>query len=102
VHANQVNRCVVADPPRAAVQVNEQVSIGKSPSDRDDNVIFFDLEQTFMAHTPCDEGVSTTSPLMYVTVELEGGKQPYRAMIDTGAMIAVAKVSMIPPQCVSR
>jgi len=51
-----------------------------------------------MAHRSCDKGVSTTSPLMYVTVELEGGKQPYRAMLDTGAMVAVAKASMIPPQ----
>ena len=36
VQTNQVNWCVVADPPRAAVQVSKQVSIEKSPSDRDD------------------------------------------------------------------
>ena len=96
VQTNQVNRCVVADQPREAVQVSEQVSIGKSPSDRDD--MFFHLEHTFMAHTPSDEGVSTTSPLMYVTVKLEGGKQLCHAMLDRGAMAAVAKASVIPPQ----
>lgn len=94
VLTNQINRCVVADPPRAAIQVTERVNIGKSPSED----MFFDLEQTFMARMISDEGVSITSPLTYVAVELEGCKQPYHAMIDTGAMVAVAKISVIPPQ----
>ena len=37
------------------------------------------------------------SPLTYVTVELEGCKQRYRAMLDSGSMVAVARTSVIPP-----
>jgi len=60
----------------------------------------FDLFKTQQSSSKVSTDLSSVaSSLSYVELEVENSPKLYKAMIDSGIMIAVAKSSLIPEEC---
>ena len=67
----------------------------------------FEVEQTscevsaepVVASSDTESSLSTTSSLSFVMLDVDNSPRDYKAMIDSGTVIAVAKSSLVPEEC---
>ena len=103
----QINRCAVLEPTTECVGLGAGSPEGPLfnfiPGGCEDcdtielgNTIGSKPENVSMTCESVADINSLTPPLDYVSVDLEGSGRTYRAMLDSGAMVAAAKSSLIP------
>jgi len=100
-----VNQCIVLEPRTECVGPDVESSEGPlfnfiPERDRSYNdTIGLVPESSVVMTCESETGVnSLMPPLEYVSIDLEGSDQTYKAMLDSGTMVAVAKSSLIPQE----
>ena len=107
--AVQINRCAVLEPRTECVGLGVDSPEGPSlnfipegcegrDSSECGNTVSLDSESVVMTCKSVAGMSSLIPPLNYVSVDLEGSERTYKSMLDCGAMMAVAKSSLIPQE----